>query len=101
MDEVVGLGYCLADFLEQGFQVFFGTLLAVETDCVMKRRSTSPALTGDDIIGVGLFHPLSRHPLHTTQCPLKQFREGTSRLPLGAIPSFLASAPADPSRRGP
>jgi hypothetical protein len=68
-----------AKFREQGFQVFFGILLAVKANAVMNRDRASPTLRGHHAIAFGFAYPGFRRSLHRGAFPWIRFPHGTTR----------------------
>jgi hypothetical protein len=67
--EDVNAGNRFALFHQQGLQEFFGSLLAMEAQLIMKWLASAGQLDGQSIIGLGLSQPLGRHFFHTVPCP--------------------------------
>lgn len=81
MIEIVCFGNGLAKFLEQCLQVFFGRLLAQETELIMKRLASAGDGFGEPIIAFALSHPFSCGSFHKGLSPSSRSRCETTRLP--------------------
>ena len=70
--EVMSFRHGEAPLFHQAFQVFLGTLLAMEANTVMDWDLALPDLAGEYVILLGLFDPLPGRLFHKGFCPWKR-----------------------------
>ena len=68
-DEVVRLGDCDAEFLQECLEVLFDALLTMEANRVMQGRLFSMQACRGAVIGFGLSYPFAGRPFHTGLSP--------------------------------